>query len=131
MPTVLIVDDEQHIRLLIEQTLEELEDDGIELLTAADGEMALDVVRNHHPQLVFLDVMMPKVNGFDVCRTIKGDLGLASTTVVMLTAKGQTFDRQAGEAAGADLFVTKPFDPDELVGIARRALGLDAGRARS
>jgi two-component system alkaline phosphatase synthesis response regulator PhoP len=129
MPTVLIVDDEQHIRLLIEQTLEELEDDGIELLTASDGEMALDVVRNHHPELVFLDVMMPKVNGFDVCRTIKGDLGLASTTVVMLTAKGQAFDRQAGEAAGADLFVTKPFDPDELVGIARRALGLDAGRA--
>ena len=65
MPTVLIVDDEQHIRLLIEQTLEELEDDGVELLTAADGEEALDVVANHHPSLVFLDVMMPKRNGFD------------------------------------------------------------------
>ena len=129
MPTVLIVDDEQHIRLLIEQTLEDLEDDGVELLTASDGEMALDVVRNHHPELVFLDVMMPKVNGFDVCRTIKGDLGLASTTVVMLTAKGQAYDRQAGEDAGADLYVTKPFDPDELLDIARRALGLDAGGA--
>jgi DNA-binding response OmpR family regulator len=127
MPTVLIVDDEQHIRLLIEQSLEELEDDGVDLLTAADGEVALDVVRNHRPELVFLDVMMPKLNGFDVCRAIKGDLGLASTTVVMLTAKGQAYDRQAGTDAGADLYVTKPFDPDELLGIARRALGLDGG----
>jgi len=63
MPTVLIVDDEQHIRLLIEQTLEELEDEGVELQTASDGEMALDVVRNHHPELVFLDVMMPTSAG--------------------------------------------------------------------
>ena len=102
MPTVLIVDDEQHIRLLIEQTLEELEDEGVELLTAPDGEVALDVVRNHKPGLVFLDVMMPKRNGFEVCRAIKGDPGLAGTYVVLLTAKGQAYDRQEGEAAGAD-----------------------------
>jgi two-component system, OmpR family, alkaline phosphatase synthesis response regulator PhoP len=129
MPTVLIVDDEQHIRLLIEQALEELEDDGVELLTAPDGEVALDVVRNHFPQLVFLDVTMPKVNGFDVCRTIKEDLGLAGTYVVMLTAKGQAYDRQRGLEVGADLYLTKPFDPDELLEVARRALGLDAGAA--
>ncbi len=127
MPTVLIVDDEQHIRLLIEQALEELEDDGVELLTAPDGEVAIDVVRNHAPQLVFLDVTMPKVNGFDVCRTIKRDLGLGDTYVVMLTAKGQAYDRQQGLEAGADLYLTKPFDPDELLEIARRALGLDEG----
>jgi CheY-like chemotaxis protein len=124
MPTVLIVDDEQHIRLLIEQALEELEDDGVELMTAPDGEVALDVVRNHFPQLVFLDVTMPKVNGFDACRTIKQDLGLTGTYVVMLTAKGQAYDRQRGLEAGADEYVTKPFDPDELVTVARRALGL-------
>jgi two-component system, OmpR family, alkaline phosphatase synthesis response regulator PhoP len=124
MPTVLIVDDEQHIRLLIEQTLEELEDDGVELQTAADGEMALDVVRNHKPELVFLDVMMPKMNGFEVCRAIKGDLGLAGTTVVMLTAKGQAYDRAEGMSAGADRYLTKPFDPDELLDVARAALGL-------
>ncbi len=79
MPTVLIVDDEQHIRLLIEQTLEDLEDEGLDLQTASDGEMALDVVRNHHPELVFLDVMVPKLDGFEVCRAIKQDLGLADT----------------------------------------------------
>ena len=126
MPTVLIADDEQHIRLLIEQSLEALEDDGVELMTAADGEIALDVARNHRPELVFLDVMMPKANGFEVCRAIKQDLGLAATYVVMLTAKGQAYDRQQGVDAGADLYMTKPFDPDELLAIAQRALGLDA-----
>jgi DNA-binding response OmpR family regulator len=110
--------------LLIEQALEELEDDGVELMTAPDGEVALDVVRNHFPQLVFLDVTMPKVNGFDACRTIKQDLGLTGTYVVMLTAKGQAYDRQRGLEAGADEYLTKPFDPDELVTVARRALGL-------
>jgi DNA-binding response OmpR family regulator len=126
MPTVLIVDDEQHIRLLIEQTLEELEDDGVQLLTAADGEEALEVVEIHRPELVFLDVMMPKKNGFEVCDLIKHERGMTSTKVVLLTAKGQAVDREAGLAAGADRYVTKPFDPDELLATARELLGLDA-----
>jgi CheY-like chemotaxis protein len=125
MPTVLIVDDEQHIRLLIEQTLEELEDDGVELLTAADGDEALSVIEHHRPELVFLDVMMPKRNGFDVCRAVKQELRLTDTTIVLLTAKGQAYDREQGLAAGADRYMTKPFDPDELLRIARVALGLD------
>ncbi len=129
MPTVLIVDDEQHIRLLIEQTLEELEDDGVDLLTAADGEEALDVVDNHHPDLVFLDVMMPKRNGFEVCRAIKEERGLSGTTVILLTAKGQAYDREQGLAAGADQYLTKPFDPDDLLRRARAALGLAGGAA--
>jgi len=124
MSTVLIVDDEQHIRLLIEQTLEELEDDGVELLTAADGEEALGVVENQHPELVFLDVMLPKRDGFDVCRTIKQEMGLDATYVVMLTAKGQAYDREEGLASGADRYLTKPFDPDELLDVARAALGI-------
>lgn len=124
MATVLIVDDEQHIRLLIEQTLEELEDDGVELLTAADGEEALAVVDHQHPELVFLDVMLPKRDGFDVCRAIKQEMGLAATYVVMLTAKGQAYDRDQGLAAGADLYMTKPFDPDALLRLAREVLGL-------
>src|SRR4029453_16998611 len=114
MPSVLIVDDEQHIRLLIEQALEELEDDGVELLTAADGEIALDVVRNQAPQLVFLDVTMPKVNGFDACDTIKHELGLADTFVCMLTAKGQAYDRERGLEAGAHRFLKKPLCSAEL-----------------
>ena len=124
MPTVLIVDDEQHIRLLIEQTLEELEDVGVELLTAADGEGALDVVANHAPQLVFLDVSMPKKDGLEVARAIKADPRMKDTTVILLTARGQAVDRQAGLAAGADQYLTKPFDPDDLLRRARAALGL-------
>ena len=129
MSTVLIVDDEQHIGLLIEQTLEELEDDGVDLLTAANGEEALGVVENHHPELVFLDVMLPRRDGFDVCRTIKQDMGLTGTYIVMLTAKGQAYDREQGLAAGADLYMTKPFDPDELLRLAREVLGLGVASA--
>ena len=125
MPTVLIVDDEQHIRLLIEQTLEELGDDGVELLTATNGEEALDVVANQHPDLVFLDVMMPRKNGFEVAAAIKADPVTAGTTVILLTAKGQAYDREQGLATGADQYLTKPFDPDDLLRRARAALGLD------
>ena len=125
MPTVLIVDDEQHIRLLIEQTLEELEDDGVELLTATNGEEALDVVANQHPDLVFLDVMMPRKNGFEVAAAIKGDPATAGTVVILLSAKGQAYDREQGLANGADQYLTKPFDPDDLLRRARTALGLD------
>lgn len=128
MPTVLIVDDEQHIRLLIEQTLEELEDDGVELFTASDGDEAVSVVEHHRPDLVFLDVMMPRRSGFEVCRVIKQELGLADTYVVLLTAKGQAYDREQGMAAGADLYMTKPFDPDELLRRAREVLGLASGQ---
>ena len=131
MPSVLIVDDERHIRLLIEQTLEELEDQGVEVQTASDGEIALHLVRDRRPELVFLDVTMPKLDGFEVCRAIKQDLGLAGTTVVLLTARGQAYDRDAGLAAGADRYLTKPFDPDELLEIAREALGLAGDAARS
>jgi DNA-binding response OmpR family regulator len=126
MPTVLIVDDEQHIRLLIEQVLEDLEDEGVEVRTASDGETALDAVRDHRPELVFLDVALPMRTGFEVCRAIKDDPALRGTVVVMLTAKGQAYDRVAGLAAGADRYLTKPFDPDELLDVARGALGMPA-----
>jgi DNA-binding response OmpR family regulator len=110
--------------MLIQQSLEELEDEGVELLTAGDGEQALETIREEKPELVFLDVMMPKKNGFDVCHTVKNDLGLAKTCVILLTAKGQEFDRQRGQEVGADLYMTKPFDPDALLEKARTVLGI-------
>ena len=122
---VLIVDDEPHIRLLLEQTLDELEDLGVELLTAKNGGEALELVRSERPQVVLLDVMMPVMNGFDVCRKIKDDAELASTYVVLLTAKGQEFDRVSGAAAGADVYVTKPFDPDDVLARTAEVLGIE------
>ena len=121
---VLIVDDESFIRLLIEQALEELEDEGVSLLTAEDGAEALETIEREKPDLVFLDVMMPQMNGFDVCRAVKRDLNLEGVYVVMLTAKGQEIDKQRGAEVGADLYMTKPFDPDELLSLAEKVLGL-------
>jgi two-component system, OmpR family, alkaline phosphatase synthesis response regulator PhoP len=123
-PKILIVDDEAHLRMLIQQTLEELEDEGVELLTAANGEEALEAIQAEAPRLVFLDVMMPKLSGFDVCSRVKRTLGLTDVYIVLLTAKGQEFDRQRGLEAGADLYMTKPFDPDALLEKARAVLGL-------
>ena len=121
---ILIVDDEPHLRMLIHQTLEELEDDGVELLVASDGEEALQTIRDEEPNLVFLDVMMPKKNGFDVCQAVKRELGMEQVHIVLLTAKGQEFDRQRGQDVGANLYMTKPFDPDALIEKARAVLGL-------
>jgi two-component system, OmpR family, alkaline phosphatase synthesis response regulator PhoP len=122
--TILIVDDEPHLRALIQQTLEELEDEGVELLTATNGEEALALIQSSRPALVFLDVMMPKLSGFDVCSRAKRDLGLTDVYIVLLTAKGQEMDRQKGLEVGADLYMTKPFDPDALLEKARTVLGL-------
>ena len=121
---ILIVDDEPHLRMLIQQTLEELEDEGVELLTAGDGQEALETIRTEQPRLVLLDVMMPKKNGFDVCNTVKHELGMSGTYIILLTAKGQEFDRQRGQEVGADLYMTKPFDPDALLEKARSVLAL-------
>jgi DNA-binding response OmpR family regulator len=121
---ILIVDDEAHIRLLIEQTLEELEDQGVAISTADNGADALEMIKAEKPGLVFLDVMMPKMNGFDVCQKVKRDLGMSDIYIVMLTAKGQEFDRQRGEQVGANVYMTKPFDPDELLAKATQVLGL-------
>jgi len=121
-PKILIVDDEAYIRLLIEQTLEELEDEGTEILTAENGQEGLELIQAEQPGLVFLDVMMPKMNGFDVCQVVKRDLKMDGVYVVLLTAKGQEYDRRRGEEAGADQYLTKPFDPDELLALARQVL---------
>ena len=122
---LLIVDDEAHIRMLIEQTLEELEDEGVEFLTAENGEIALEIIQKENPQLVFLDVMMPKMNGMEVCRRVKKELGLHNVFIVLLTAKGQELDRQKGQEVGADVYMTKPFDPEVLLSKAKEVLGLE------
>lgn len=122
---ILIVDDEVHIKMLLEQTLEELEDDfGVELYTASDGEEGLELIRSHRPDLVFLDIMMPRMNGYEVCRTVQGEEGLENVKIVLLTAKGQEVDRRQGLELGAVRYMTKPFDPDEILGVSKEMLGV-------
>lgn len=122
--TVLIVDDEAHIRILLEESLIDLEDEGVRLLMACNGRDALDSIRAHRPQLVLLDVMMPELGGYDVCTAVRADPALANTYIILLTAKGQESDRLRGLEVGANEYVTKPFDPDEILGRARAILGL-------
>jgi two-component system alkaline phosphatase synthesis response regulator PhoP len=121
---ILIVDDEAHIRMLIEQTLEELEDDGVKFLIAENGEEALAIITKEKPQLVFLDVMMPKMNGMEVCRKVKKELALPGIYIILLTAKGQEVDRLKGQEVGADVYMTKPFDPEMILNKAREVLAL-------
>ena len=121
---LLIVDDESHIRMLIEQTLEDLEDEGVELLFAENGAEALEIIQEEEPNLVFLDVMMPKMNGMEVCHKVKKELNLDHVYIILLTAKGQEVDRQKGLDMGADRYMTKPFDPDEMLSVAEEVLNI-------
>ena len=122
---ILITDDEPHIRLLLEQALEELEDYDVEFFLAETGEVALEIIRTEKPGLVLLDVMMPKMNGFDVCKTVKHEWGMDDVYIIMLTAKGQEFDKDKGNEVGADLYMTKPFNPDEIMAHAIRVLNIE------
>ena len=120
---ILIVDDEAFIRVLLTQTLEDLEDQGVELLTAADGREALEISQQEHPHIIFLDVMMPYLSGYEVCRQVKA--ADPDIHIILLTAKGQAVDKEQGAAAGADEYVTKPFDPDQILARVAEILGLE------
>ncbi len=112
---ILIVDDEPNMRMLLKEALEEFEDKDVELLLKENGEDAIAAVRTEKPELVILDVMMPGIDGFDVCNTIRNELGMKDVYVLMLTTNGQEFNKQKGIEVGIDDFMTKPFDPDEIV----------------
>jgi CheY-like chemotaxis protein len=115
---VLVVDDDPFIRKLIATTLEDVAE--VELHEAADGLEAIEVARRTHPTLVFLDVDMPVLNGIDACRRLREDPATSETTIVMLTAvHGDAIERRA-EEAGADLFLTKPFSPLDLLRLVDR-----------
>lgn len=108
---ILIVDDEPHIVELVRVCLE---DPGFEILEARDGETGLAMARQILPDVVLLDVMMPRMDGYAVCRALKEDPRTSAIPVVMLTAKGLEADRQRGLEAGADAYLSKPFSPTKL-----------------
>lgn len=109
---ILIADDNQNIRDALTYLLE---DEGYELLLAKDGAETLRKVRDLRPDILFLDIMMPEINGYDVCRTIKSDPLLKDTYVIMLTAKGQVAEQERGKEVGANEYIVKPFSPMEIL----------------
>jgi two-component system, OmpR family, alkaline phosphatase synthesis response regulator PhoP len=115
MHKILIVDDDPLIRNLLGQILESFEEKGVQLLNANNGIVAIEIVKKEKPDIIFLDVMMPKMNGFEVCSIIKNDLLLNNIYIIMLTAKGQEIDKQKAKGIGADFYITKPFNIKEIV----------------
>lgn len=109
---ILIVDDE---RELIEQIRTRLEYVGHEVTCATDGFQALEMVRSVQPNLILLDVVMPKMNGYQVCRELKGTVETKSIPIILLTAKAQESDKFWGKETGANDYITKPFEMEDLI----------------
>jgi CheY-like chemotaxis protein len=116
---VLVADDEPNLRLLVNATIES---DEFEILEAEDGDQAWQLIQARRPALVLLDVQMPGLTGLELARAIKTEPALAGTRVVLLTSKAQEADIQAGLATGADLYLTKPFSPVQLLEVVDHAL---------
>jgi two-component system, OmpR family, alkaline phosphatase synthesis response regulator PhoP len=116
---ILVIDDEPYILRALSYLLAR---EGYRVETASNGEEGLARVRDLHPPLVFLDIMMPRMNGYEVCEQIKQDPALSSTYVIMLSAKGQQVDRERGLLGGADEYMTKPFSPREVADHVRTLL---------
>jgi len=110
--TILVIDDEKDILDLVEYNLK---DAGYKVLTCAEGRTGLQLARDHKPDLIILDLMLPEVDGKDVCKQLKREKDTESIPIVMLTAKTSELDRVVGLELGADDYVTKPFSPRELV----------------
>jgi len=109
---ILIVDDEPYIQRSLSFVFRK---EGFEVEVASNGEEGLKKARELKPKIIFLDLMMPKVNGFDACKKIKSDSELSDCYVIILTAKGQEVDKEMGLQAGANDFYTKPFSPKEII----------------
>lgn len=123
---ILIAEDEPPIVLSLQFLMR---DSGYEVATAGDGEEALRLIDVFRPDLLILDVMLPRMNGFEICRRVRACSGTAGIRIIMLTARGRESDIQTGLAAGADAYITKPFGTHELVSKVAELLGKAAGAA--
>ena len=117
---ILIVDDEPHIVKMLQARLEF---QGYGVLVATDGQDGLDKVRSEKPDLIILDISLPKLNGYEVCQALRADEKHKDIPVVMLTASRQALDIMQGMKGGADAYITKPFNSEALLGILRGLLG--------
>jgi len=109
---ILIVDDEPNIVLSLEYLMKK---EGFEVLTAANGEEALQLIEQDQPDLILLDIMIPKLDGYEVCQSVRADPACDRVRIIMLTAKGRAVEREKGLALGADAYISKPFSTREVV----------------
>jgi DNA-binding response OmpR family regulator len=126
MPTILVVEDDQTLRETLAYNLQE---DGYSVLTAEDGERGLDLIRSRKPDLVVLDIMLPRLDGLAVTRMVRKDADVASIPIIMLTARGTQGDKMVGLDSGADDYVTKPFGVGEFLARIRAVLRRSPGPA--
>lgn len=117
---VMVIDDSKTIRRTAETLLSKA---GCEVITASDGFEALSLIADHRPNIIFVDIMMPRLDGYQTCSLIKNNDMFRKTPVIMLSSKDGLFDRARGKVAGSEQYLTKPFTRDELLGAIRRHLG--------
>jgi DNA-binding response OmpR family regulator len=118
---ILVVDDEMYIVNILDFSLES---EGYRVTTAANGEEALRMAVEQPPDLIILDVMMPKIDGFEVCRALKAKEETKQVPIILLTAKDRDADRKKGQEVGCDIYMTKPFSPVRLLDAVRELLGV-------
>ena len=121
--SILVVDDEPNIVLSLEFLMKKA---GFDVRTAADGEEAMQAIRTEPPALILLDINIPKMNGYEICESVRGSKEWRDIRIVMITAKGRDIEREKGLAMGADDYITKPFATQEVVDKVREILGEDA-----
>ncbi len=117
MTRILVADDSPFVLEIVETVLKS---EGFEVITANDGMEAWDKIQKEIPDIIIIDVVMPGMNGYEICEKVKADEKLKNLPVMMLTTKAQDKDIELAQASGADLYMTKPFDPDELTGKVRK-----------
>jgi DNA-binding response OmpR family regulator len=119
MAKVVIVEDEE---TLLRNLAAKLQDEGFKVVTATDGEDGLDKIRSEHPDLIILDIMLPRLDGLSICRIVKHDTSMADTSIIMLTARGTEVDKIVGLESGADDYIVKPFSLGEFLARVRAVM---------
>ncbi|MBN1870624.1 MAG: response regulator [Candidatus Omnitrophica bacterium] len=112
MPKILLVDDETQLITMVQMRLEA---NGYEVITASDGQEGLEKAKSESPDLIMMDVMMPKMDGYKACGLLKNDTRYAKIPIILFTARAQQDDQEVGKEVGADAYITKPFEPPVLL----------------
>lgn len=123
-PVVLVVDDSPTIRKIVEITLKRA---GVQVVTASSGVIALAAIATTPPKLILLDIMLPKVNGYQVCQIIRRNPEYRQIPIVMLSGKDGVFDKVRGRLVGATEYITKPFEPQDLLRVVRKYVQVETG----